>query len=83
LSPIHIYKYDMDTHSILPRLISGILSVLDATNLRNRAYRAELRVEALELAIEDIERINASEVDEAERARLIAGICERVQSSER
>ena len=46
----------MLTH--LPRIISGILSLIQATNLRNRVYAMEDRLDILEVAIEDIERIN-------------------------
>jgi len=71
----------MDTHSILPRLISAIMSLLDASNLRTRAYTAEQRVEALELALEDIARINASEASADVRQRLIGDIAVRVRAS--
>lgn len=46
-------------HTHLPRLISAILSVLQSTNLRNRVYAMEDRLDILEVAIEDIARINA------------------------
>ena len=46
-------------HSHLPRIISGILSLLQATKLRNRVYAMEDRLDILEVAMEDIERINA------------------------
>jgi len=49
----------MDTHLIIPRLIAALLSLLDSANLRNRVYTLEERVAMLELAIEDIERINS------------------------
>jgi len=66
----------MDAHTIIPRLIAAVLSLLDAANLRNRAYHAEQRVETLLLAIEDIERINLSNT--ANSQELIAGIISRV-----
>lgn len=47
-------------HTHLPRIISGILSLLQATKLRNRVYAMEDRLDILEVAIEDIERINAN-----------------------
>lgn len=48
----------MDHTTILARVITCLLSLLDAANLRNRAYLAEQRVELLTLALEDIARIN-------------------------
>lgn len=50
----------MDAHLIIPRLIAALLSLLDSANLRNRVYTLEQRVSQLELAIEDIARINAN-----------------------
>jgi len=47
-------------HAYLPRIITGILSILQSTNLRNRVYAMEDRLDILEVAIEDIERINAN-----------------------
>lgn len=47
-------------HTHIPRIISGILSVLQATKLRNRVYAMEDRLDILEVAIEDIERINSN-----------------------
>ena len=44
----------------VPRIISGILSLLQATKLRNRVYAMEDRLDILEVAIEDIKRINAN-----------------------
>jgi len=50
----------VDSHTILARVITALLSVIDASNLRNRAYLAEQRVELLTLALEDIARINSN-----------------------
>ena len=47
-------------HTHIPRIISGILSLLQATKLRNRVYAMEDRLDILEVAIEDIERINSN-----------------------
>ena len=47
-------------HSHIPRIISGILSILQASKLRNRVYAMEDRLDILEVAIEDIERINTN-----------------------
>jgi len=54
------------------------MSLVDASNLRNRLYEARDRVDTLELALEDIARINASEATVEERERLIADICGRL-----
>lgn len=45
-------------YDYIPRVISGILSLAQSTNLRNRVYAMEDRLDILEVAIEDIERIN-------------------------
>ncbi len=47
-------------HNYIPRLLGAILSVLQSTGLRNRVYAMEDRLDILETAIEDIERINAN-----------------------
>jgi hypothetical protein len=63
-------------HTHLPKLISSVLSILQATNLRNRVYAMEDRLDILEVAIEDIERINAaSEFSNP----LIANVCANVR----
>ena len=67
-------------HNILPVAISKLLSLLQATTLRERYYTALERIELLETAIMDIERISASRSTQSERHRLIAGICDRVQN---
>jgi hypothetical protein len=56
----------------IPRLISSLLSVLQATGLRNRVYAMEDRLDILEVAIEDIERINSNS---SNPNALISGIC--------
>ena len=66
----------MDTHLIIPRLIAALLSLLDSANLRNRVYTLEERVAVLELAIEDIERINSHS---ASPCPLIEGIISNSQ----
>jgi len=50
----------VDHTTIVARVITALLSVIDASNLRNRAYLAEQRVELLTLALEDIARINSN-----------------------
>ena len=47
-------------YTYIPKLISSVLSVIQATGLRNRVYAMEDRLDILEVAIEDIERINAN-----------------------
>ena len=47
-------------YDYIPRIVSGVLSLLQSTNLRNRVYAMEDRLDILEVAIEDIERINAN-----------------------
>ena len=61
----------------LSRLLSGLISVAQASTLRDRYYTLEQRVELLEVAINDIERINANS---ANPNSLISGICTRVRS---
>lgn len=69
----------MNTHIWLVKLLTALISIFQASTLRDRLYTAKNRIEILELAIEDIERISASRVDSSERHRLIAGICDRVR----
>lgn len=45
-------------YNYIPRLLSAILSIIQSTGLRNRVYAMEDRLDVLEVAIEDIERIN-------------------------
>jgi len=68
----------MDTSLLITKLLAAILSLLDSVNLRNRVYEQSARIESLELAIEDIERISASTASESERLDLIKGICSRI-----
>jgi hypothetical protein len=69
----------MNTHLWLSRILTGLISLLQATTLRDRYYTALNRIETLEIALEDIERISASRVDSSERHRLIKNICERTR----
>ena len=70
----------MNAHLWLPRLIAGLVSIFQASTLRDRYYTLQERVVILETAIEDIERISGSSIAVSERHRLIKGICERVQN---
>ena len=54
-------------------LVFRLISLLQASTLRDRYYTALNRIEILETAVEDIERINAG------RDPLIAGITARVK----
>ena len=71
----------MNTHVWITRIIMGLVSLFQATSLRDRYYTALNRLEILETAIDDINRISASRVEQSERHKLIKGICERVQDS--
>lgn len=53
------------------------MSLLQASSLRERYYTAVNRLETLEVAIEDIERINANS---ANPNALIAGICTHIRN---
>jgi hypothetical protein len=48
----------MDMPSLLPKLLSMILSWLDAGNLRTRFYHLNDKLEIARVAIEDIERMD-------------------------
>ena len=48
----------MDFQSLLPKLLSMIMSWLDAGNLRNRVYLLNDRLEIAKLALADIKRID-------------------------
>jgi len=69
----------MNTHIWLVKLVAGLVSIFQASTLRDRYYSAVTRVEILETALDDIARISASRVDSSERHRLIKGICDRAQ----
>ena len=71
----------MNTHIWLVKILAGLVSIFQASTLRDRYYTAQQRIEILETALDDIERISASRVDSSERHRLIAGICDRVNES--
>ena len=64
----------MDQYAVLARLVSAVLSWLDSANLRNQMYAQRERIEILETAIEDIDRINASTASSEQRQQLIAGV---------
>jgi len=68
----------MNTHLWLSKLVTGLISIFQAASLRDRVYTALDRVELLETALADIERINSSSADSSQQHRLIAAICHRV-----
>jgi hypothetical protein len=70
----------MNVHLWLPKLLTALISILQASTLRERYYMLEQRIEILETAISDIERISGSRVESSERHRLIKDICLRCQS---
>lgn len=61
-------------HTHLPRLISAVLSIVQATNLRNRVYAMEDRLDILEVAVEDIERVNRAGANDPIIANIIANV---------
>jgi hypothetical protein len=68
------------TYNWISIAIFRLISILQASTLRDRYYTALNRIELLETAIEDIERISSSRVDQSERHRLIKAICDRINS---
>lgn len=63
----------MNTHIWLSKLLTALISIGQASTLRDRYYTLEQRVEILDTAIDDIERINGG------KDPLIARICDRVK----
>ena len=70
-----LYMYVELISRLLPRILTALISIFQASTLRDRYYTLEQRVEILETALEDIERISASRVESSTRHKLIAGIC--------
>ena len=66
-------------HNIIPVLLSRLLSLLQASTLRERYYTLQNRVEILEVAIDDIERINSHS---PHPNKLIDSICVNTKSKE-
>ena len=71
----------MNTHIWLVKILAGLVSIFQASTLRDRYYTAQQRIEILETALDDIDRINTSQVNLNVRSRLIAGICDRIKNS--
>ena len=66
----------MNTHIWLTKLIAGIISIFQASTLRDRYYTAINRIEILETAIDDIARINTT----TDNNKLIKGITDRIRN---
>ena len=59
---------------ILPRLITWLISIAQSASLRDQVYLQRERIEILETALDDIQRISSSRSTVSERHRLIMGI---------
>jgi hypothetical protein len=70
----------MNLHTWLPILLSKCLSIVQASTLRERYYTALERIEILETALDDINRISQSRVAISERHRLIHGIIQNTRA---
>ena len=57
---------------VLPKLISMLLSWMDSANLRDQMYSQAQRIEILETALEDIDRVNAAGAKDAIIAKIVA-----------
>lgn len=69
----------MDSSTIISRVIASLISIMQASNLRNRLYLQEQRIEKMQVALSDIQRINANSTAPN---ILIGGIIERIKGSE-
>ena len=52
----------MNTHVWLSKLIASIISIVQASTLRERYYMQQQRIEILETALDDIDRINNARI---------------------
>lgn len=64
----------MNTHIWISKLLTGLISIFQASTLRDRYYTLEQRAEILETAIDDIARINSAGAADP----LIKGITDRL-----
>ena len=71
-----IQSHQMNTHLWITRIIMALVSLFQATSLRDRYYTLQQRCEILEVAMQDIERINANS---ATPNALISGIVQHVK----
>lgn len=67
----------MNINTILARLVSAILSWAESSSLRDRVYSQSQRIEILETALDDIERINSAG---SHPNTLVQGIVTRTRS---
>ena len=65
----------MNTHMWITRILMGLISLFQATTLRDRYYTLQERNVILETAIDDIARINAANSNDP----LIKGITDRLR----
>lgn len=66
----------MNTHIWLSRILTGLISLFQASTLRDRYYTLEQEHELYSVALDDIERINSNS---ASPNALIAGIIDRIK----
>jgi hypothetical protein len=69
-------------HNWIPVILARLLSVIQASSLRDRYYTLQNRNEILETAFNDIERISKSSVTVEERHKLIVGIIENTKKTD-
>ena len=58
----------------IPRVISGIASLLDASNLRNRVHQIESEHELMWTALDDIARMHKNTAAGAHAARTLKNV---------
>lgn len=64
----------MNLHTIIARILAALLSIIQASSLRDRYYAQREQLELLSTAIDDIDRINSH----SNRPNpLITNICSR------
>jgi hypothetical protein len=66
----------MNTHIWIIKILAGLVSIFQASTLRDRYYTATNRLDLLETAIDDIARINANS---RTPNQLITNICQNLQ----
>ena len=64
----------MNLHTIIARILAALLSIIQASSLRDRYYAQREQLELLSTAIDDIDRINSHS---ASPNPLITNICSR------
>jgi hypothetical protein len=66
----------MNTHIWIVKILAGLVSIFQASTLRDRYYTATNRLDILETAIDDIARINGHS---STPNQLITNICKNLQ----